>query len=48
MRKATNSRPVHLVGSVPLSDATEVFTVVSEILGHHVQRFPDGATIPRR
>lgn len=48
MHDLTNSRPVHLVGSVPLSDATEVFTVASEILGRHLRRLPDGETGRRR
>src|SRR5258707_8215919 len=35
---------VHLVGSVPLSDAREVFTVVSRELGTYLKRIPDGET----
>jgi hypothetical protein len=38
------SRPVHLVGSVPLSDAREVFTVLARELGPHLRRIPDGET----
>ena len=38
------SRKVHLVGSVPLPDAREVFTVVSRELGPHLKRIPDGET----
>ncbi len=38
------SRHVHLVGSVPLSDAREVFTVVARELGPHLRRIPDGET----
>jgi hypothetical protein len=38
------SRNVHLVGSVPLPDAREVFTVVSRALGPHLKRIPDGET----
>jgi hypothetical protein len=34
----------HLVGSVPLTDATAVFTEVSRILGAHLKRIPDGET----
>ena len=35
---------VHLVGSVPLSNADEVFHTASSILGQHLQRIPDGET----
>jgi SAM-dependent methyltransferase len=38
---------VHLVGSVPLGSAGEVFRVVSEGLGDRVRRVPDGETGPR-
>src|SRR6201986_2634798 len=38
------SRNVHLVGSVPLPDAREVFTAVSRELGPHLKRIPDGET----
>jgi len=38
------SRHLHLVGSVPLSDAREVFTVVSRQLGPYLKRIPDGET----
>lgn len=37
-------RHVHLVGSVPLLNAREVFTTVSGALGAHVKRIPDGET----
>lgn len=37
-------RHVHLVGSVPLRDAREVFTTVSGGLGPHLKRIPDGET----
>lgn len=37
-------RDVHLVGSVPLADAREVFTEVSRALGPHLKRIPDGET----
>jgi len=37
-------RHVHLVGSVPLRDAREVFTTVSRALGPHLRRIPDGET----
>jgi hypothetical protein len=38
------SRNIHLVGSVPLSDAREVFTVISRELGPYLKRIPDGET----
>jgi hypothetical protein len=34
----------HLVGSIPLRDAEEVFRTVAERLGGHVRRIPDGET----
>jgi methionine synthase II (cobalamin-independent) len=37
-------RGAHLVGSVPLSNSTEVFRTVGSILGHHLRRMPDGET----
>jgi hypothetical protein len=37
-------RHVHLVGSVPLAGAHEVFTEVSKALGPHLKRIPDGET----
>jgi hypothetical protein len=37
-------RGVHLVGSVPLADAREVFTSVSAALGPQLKRIPDGET----
>ena len=37
-------RHVHLVGSVPLRDAREVFTTVSGVLGQCLKRMPDGET----
>lgn len=37
-------RHVHLVGSVPLRDAREVFATVSKALGPHLRRIPDGET----
>jgi hypothetical protein len=37
-------RHVHLVGSVPLRDAREVFTTVSAALGPRLRRIPDGET----
>jgi hypothetical protein len=35
---------VHLVGSVPLASAEEVFRAVSPVLGRHLRRLPDGET----
>jgi hypothetical protein len=35
---------VHLVGSVPMVDAEQVFTKVSAVLGPHLKRLPDGET----
>jgi hypothetical protein len=44
----TNSRSVHLVGSVPLADAAEVFKAVARALGGRLNRMPDGETGPER
>ncbi|MFI5613323.1 hypothetical protein [Amycolatopsis sp. NPDC051903] len=38
------TRGVHLVGSVPLGDAEEVFRAVAASVGRHVRRVPDGET----
>ena len=38
---------VHLVGSVPLGSAEEVFRTLSRELGNRVRRLPDGETGPR-
>jgi hypothetical protein len=38
------SRHVHLVGSVPLADARQVFETVSRALGPYLTRIPDGET----
>jgi ubiquinone/menaquinone biosynthesis C-methylase UbiE len=38
---------VHLVGSVPLGSAEEVFRTVSRQLGDRIRRLPDGETGPR-
>ncbi len=40
----TVARGAHLVGSVPLADAREVFTVAAEVLGDRLERIPDGET----
>ena len=44
MSNETMPRGVHLVGSVPLTSADEVFRTVARHLGHHVRRIPDGET----
>lgn len=41
-------RGVHLVGSVPLGDADEVFQTVGRALGRHLRRIPDGETGDRQ
>ncbi|MGH6990828.1 MAG: hypothetical protein ACREFD_14180 [Stellaceae bacterium] len=41
-------RAVHLVGSIPLSNAAEVFETTATILGDRVRRLPDGETGPRK
>jgi hypothetical protein len=38
---------VHLVGSVPLGGAEEVFRTVASVLGDRLRRIPDGETGPR-
>ena len=38
------SRNIHLVGSVPLANARDVFTTVSAALGPRLLRIPDGET----
>jgi hypothetical protein len=38
------SRNVHLVGSVPMANAEEVFAAVSAALGSRTKRLPDGET----
>ena len=42
----TNTSPtqVHLVGSIPLANAEEVFSTVARMLGTRVSRIPDGET----
>lgn len=44
--KAAQQQPrgVHLVGSVPLGSAEEVFRTASSILGERLRRLPDGET----
>lgn len=46
---AEQSMPVgvHLVGSVPLGSAEEVFRLASQALGDRLRRIPDGETGPR-
>ncbi len=41
------ARNVHIVGSVPLRSASEVFETVSAALGPRLRRLPDGETGPR-
>lgn len=41
-------RSVHLVGSVPLANAADVFRMVTDTLGADTRRLPDGETGPRR
>src|ERR1700741_1080727 len=38
------ARDVHLVGSVPMANAREVFEKVSAALGPRIKRLPDGET----
>jgi len=38
------NRLVHLVGSVPLNTAADVFRAVSDAIGPHLKRIPDGET----
>jgi hypothetical protein len=44
MLQHSHPRGVHLVGSVPLSNAEEVFRTASAILGGRLRRLPDGET----
>lgn len=48
MAQSASKRSVHLVGSVPLASADEVFQTTAEILGDRVARLPDGETGHRR
>lgn len=41
---SANPRPVHLVGSIPLASAAEVFEQVTSRLGNLIPRIPDGET----
>ncbi|MDE0349708.1 MAG: hypothetical protein OXM56_08375 [Gammaproteobacteria bacterium] len=41
---ATNPTRVHLVGSIPLTNAESVFAAVARTLGSRVARIPDGET----
>src|SRR5207249_2931377 len=41
---AKSARHVHLVGSVPMRDAREVFETLSAALGQRLRRIPDGET----
>ena len=42
--KVMASRDIHLVGSIPLADAAEVFSMVAGKLGGYCKRLPDGET----
>lgn len=44
MVREPQARPVHLVGSLSLASAREVFEIVSAILGPLVRHIPDGET----
>ena len=46
-QKAAPPRGAHLVGSVPLASAGEVFRAVATALNDHLRRIPDGETGPR-
>jgi hypothetical protein len=46
--KDAKPRGAMLVGSVPLSDAEEVMSTVSSVLGSHLRRIPDGETGARK
>jgi methionine synthase II (cobalamin-independent) len=48
MSEAAAVRGVHLVGSLPLGNAEEVFDTVAHALPHHVRRIPDGETGDRQ
>src|ERR1700734_3732234 len=43
-REVTMAHEVHLVGSVPMASAAEVFGAVSAALGPRLKRIPDGET----
>ena len=44
----TLNQSIHLVGSVPLANSTEVFGTVCGALGGHLRRVPDGETGVRK
>ncbi len=44
MEKTTDPVGAHLVGSVPLADAEEVFRRSAKVLGARLRRIPDGET----
>lgn len=48
MNTVTSPRGAHLVGSVPLDNAEQVFRTVGSALGEHVRRSPDGETGDRQ
>ena len=43
-----NFIPVHLVGSIPLASADDVFDLLGRTLGNCCRRFPDGETGERK
>ena len=45
-KKTPTEQPcgVHLVGSIPLANAEEVFRTTSSLLGERLRRIPDGET----
>jgi len=47
MTTKTGQRAVHLLGSVPLPGAEEVFRTVSAALGPHIRRLPDGEQVTK-
>lgn len=44
MTATDQPRGAHLVGSIPLASAEEVFRAAGGILGNHLRRIPDGET----
>ena len=41
---ASKVKGIHLVGSIPLQSATDVFEQTSRLMGNHLKRIPDGET----
>jgi len=44
MSEQRSPRGVHLNGSIPLTNADEVFSMTSSMLGNRLHRIPDGET----